>query len=116
MLRRAIVRTSLMLSGLATVVWAQQDRPLIRVDVNVVQVEVVVTDGKGRQVPGLRPEDFQLQVDGKDKAITHFSMVDTGPAKTPLPGSLPRLEEVHRTVVFMIDEVHTSPENLAQLV
>ena len=34
------------------------------IDVRVVNVEVVVTDGKGERVTGLSPRDFTLTVDG----------------------------------------------------
>ena len=42
------------------------------VDVRVINVEVVVTDGKGRPVTGLTREDFELLEDGKPVPITHF--------------------------------------------
>jgi VWFA-related protein len=105
-------------------------QPLVRVNVELLQVEAVVTDSDGRRVPDLRtdsdgrrvpdlrPEDFQLLVDGKEKNIAYFSFVDAGrksAAATAQVAHTPRREEVHRTVVFMIDEVHTSPENIGLL-
>jgi VWFA-related protein len=42
------------------------------VDVRVIEVEVVVTDRSGVPVAGLKPEAFQLQVDGKPTPIANF--------------------------------------------
>lgn len=51
------------------------------VDVNVVNVEVFVTDKDGKRVRGLKQDDFQLQVDKKPVAITNFYAVDGGKAR-----------------------------------
>jgi len=44
-----------------------------KVRVNLVLVRVVVRDDKGKVVPNLRREDFQLSDKGKPQAITYFS-------------------------------------------
>ena len=51
------------------------------VDVNVVNVEVYVTDKDGKRVRGLKEDDFVLQVDKKPVAITNFYVVDDGKAR-----------------------------------
>ena len=51
------------------------------VDVNVVNVEVYVTDKEGKRVRGLKQDDFVLQVDKKPVAITNFYAVDNGKAR-----------------------------------
>ena len=43
------------------------------VDVDVVQIAVVVTDDRGRFVPGLKPSDFQVSEDGVPQKISSFS-------------------------------------------
>ena len=43
------------------------------VDVDVVQVTAVVTDGDGRFVRGLKREDFRVFDDGQPQPITHFA-------------------------------------------
>ncbi|MFL6194538.1 MAG: VWA domain-containing protein [Thermoanaerobaculia bacterium] len=48
------------------------------VDVRVVNVEVVVTDSDGKRVPGLKPDDFRLRVDGKDVPVEYFSEIQDG--------------------------------------
>jgi Ca-activated chloride channel homolog len=43
------------------------------VDVDVVQMAVVVTDDRGRFVPGLKQKDFQVSEDGVPQKISSFS-------------------------------------------
>jgi VWFA-related protein len=69
-----------------------------RIEVRVVNVEVVVTDRQGNRVPGLAPADFRLRVDGKPVPIDYFTEVRGGAAIAPEPGAptavrgLPTLE------------------------
>lgn len=46
-----------------------------RVDVNVVNVEVFVTDENGRRVTGLEPDDFEVREDGRAVEISNFYAV-----------------------------------------
>ncbi|MEO8505146.1 MAG: VWA domain-containing protein [Acidobacteriota bacterium] len=55
------------------------------VSVNVVNVDVYVTDKQGNRIHGLKPADFQISEDGKPVAITNFYAVDGGKANTPDP-------------------------------
>ncbi|HKV10800.1 MAG TPA: VWA domain-containing protein [Thermoanaerobaculia bacterium] len=72
---------------------AQEEPPSIygeSIDVRVVNVEVVVTDGSGNRVTDLRPEDFLLKVDGKEVPIEYFTEVRSGqavPATPAAPGA-----------------------------
>ena len=62
----------LVLAGSATL-QAQPDQTFIdTLDVQVVEVDVVVTDRNGRPVRGLTREDFELYVDGEPVEITNF--------------------------------------------
>ncbi len=62
----------LSLAGSATLA-AQPNQTFIdTVDVQVVEVDVVVTDRKGRPVKDLTREDFELYVDGQPVEITNF--------------------------------------------
>jgi VWFA-related protein len=55
------------------------------IDVRVVNVEGVVTDRKGRRVPGLAATDFRLLVDGKEVPIDYFTEIAAGAAAAPVP-------------------------------
>ena len=47
-----------------------------RVDVDVVQVTVTVSDGRGRFVPNIPQTAFHLHEDGRPQTITHFASED----------------------------------------
>lgn len=51
---------------------AQEDQTSIRVNVNLVQVNVAVTDRKGNYVTGLRPQDFTVTEDRIPEKIATF--------------------------------------------
>ena len=50
-------------SGFGTLVVAQDNALHIRVNVNLVQLDVAVTDSKGNYITGLRPQDFVITED-----------------------------------------------------
>ena len=79
---------------------APTPRPLVRnVDVTVTNIDVVVTDSKGRRVRGLTRDLFEVYEDGQLQPLTNFYAVDGGkvvffgdeavpsaaPAPTPAP-------------------------------
>ncbi len=59
---------------------AQDDSAQIRVNVNLVQLNVAVTDSKGNYVTGLRPEDFTITEDRIPEKIATFE-AGTEPAR-----------------------------------
>jgi VWFA-related protein len=106
--------------------------PVIRVTVDLVQVDAVVTDSQGRHIVGLKPEDFKILEDGKPQKITHFSYVAGGgvpggagivnPAPRQVsartseairpPARALRPEEVRRTMVLMADDLGLSSDDI----
>jgi VWFA-related protein len=84
------------------------------IDVRVVNVEAVITDGKGERVRGLSAADFRLLVDGREVPIEYFTEIEEGRAAAPraasLPGSQgPRApvspgEEVGRNYLVYVDD------------
>lgn len=57
------------------------DGPFLdQVDVNVVNVDVYVTDKKGNHITGLSLDDFELEVDKQPVKITNFYAVEGGTA------------------------------------
>jgi hypothetical protein len=70
----------------------RSDDQVVRIGVTLVQVDAVVTDKQGKLVTGLKPEDFEILVDGKSEAITNFSFISTPSApRRPSPGPSPAL-------------------------
>src|SRR6185295_4644673 len=99
------------------------------VNVNVVNVDVYVTDSKGNRVKGLTRDDFQLFEDGRPMAITNFFSMDEGkpvttgaPLKvvpnqeTPAPApevsaNLPNPEDQRLVLIVYVDNVNLRPFN-----
>jgi Ca-activated chloride channel homolog len=50
----------------------QAEKPMLRVEVNLVQLNVAVTDSKGHYVTGLRPRDFAIVEDSIPQKIASF--------------------------------------------
>ncbi len=91
-------------------------------DIRVVNVDVVITDKKGKPVTGLTKDDFQLFENGVPKTISNFYEVE-GPkainvAIVPVPGAPPPAvtreeipENLRRRVIFYIDNLSLMPFN-----
>ncbi len=109
--------------------WGQQPAPpalestVFRVTTSLVQVDAVVTDGKGHYVTTLKPEDFEILLDKKPQAIANLSYVDlespssNSDALTPgtesKPASVIRPEEVRRSMVILVDDLSLSFTSIA---
>ncbi|HEY0170287.1 MAG TPA: VWA domain-containing protein, partial [Pyrinomonadaceae bacterium] len=57
----------------------EDEDEVVRITSNLIRVDAVVLDAEGRQVTDLTAEDFELSEDGRARAITNFSYVDTSP-------------------------------------
>jgi VWFA-related protein len=84
---------------------------VLHFDVNLVQVDVVVTDSKGGRVPGLGAEDFEVLQDGEPQKISHFSYSARRPADAvastaPAAGRALTRDQVRRTFVLMLDDAN----------
>ncbi|HEX8189653.1 MAG TPA: hypothetical protein VF586_14965, partial [Pyrinomonadaceae bacterium] len=51
------------------------DDDVVRISSNLVQFDAVVTDKQGRHVADLRPDDFEIFVDGRRQEVTNFTFV-----------------------------------------
>jgi Ca-activated chloride channel homolog len=60
-------------SSPATWIVAQESEPHIRVEVNMVQLNVAVTDDKGNYITGLRPQNFSITEDGISEKLATFA-------------------------------------------
>src|SRR3954462_14497465 len=56
---------------------AQED-DVVRITTELVQTDVAVFDKRGRFVEDLRPEQFELQVDGREQPVIFFERVTAG--------------------------------------
>ena len=67
---------------LCSVLTLAAQAPVISVDVNLRQVDVVVNDAKGGLVTDLQPGDFLILEDGKPQKLTNFSWIEVAPPPT----------------------------------
>jgi VWFA-related protein len=111
---------------------------VLRIKTELVQTDVSVIDRQGRLVEGLGREQFELSVGGKSRSISFFepvvfststdgksssaaarSSAAAAPPSSPLAQSSkdePRATfERGRVVLFFIDDLHLSPENLSRV-
>jgi VWFA-related protein len=109
---------------------AQDEDEVVRITSNLIQVDAVVLDSRGRQVTDLSADDFELAEDGRAQTITSFSYVAAAPdakagaaAKTaagdsasesaakgavPLPPARVRPGSARRTIAFIVDDLGLS--------
>jgi VWFA-related protein len=76
MAKRYVVSFALLfglLAGTGTKTLAQNDQARFRVSVDLVQLNVAVTDNKGNYITGLKPEDFLITEDGIPQKMATFA-------------------------------------------
>jgi VWFA-related protein len=112
----------------AALVWARE-RPAPRrvgeaVQVNVVNVEVYVTDAHGRSVTGLTPADFDVEEDGRPVALTNFFVARGAEPAPPGPTASSAVapvapkppEEQRLNLVVFIDDGNISLNGRAAVI
>lgn len=99
----------------------QDQSDVLRVYTELVQTDVMVFDKQGRFVDGLKPENFELRIDGKPAPIKFFELITAGSiseeaqiaaargsvssppnASTAAPAPLDR----GRPIFFYVDDMH----------
>jgi VWFA-related protein len=105
-----------------------QDEDVLRIKTELVQTDVTVFDKQGRFVEGLRPEQFELSLDGKPQPVSFFERVATGSAREAAQvsaaksGKLLSSEQGRtgiagsgsqgRVIIFFLDDLHLSESSL----
>lgn len=101
------------------------DGDTIRVETDLIQTNVTVTDKSGRFVDGLKREQFELRVDGKPLPVDFFEQVASAP-KNAAPtaqnndqkpraatrNANPTLQS--RKIIFFVDDLHLSFDSLSR--
>src|SRR5215831_17079715 len=78
----------------------------LRIDVELITVEVIALDKKGKPIQTLKKEDFRLMEDGKQQQIITFDAVNDSGAQ-PVPTSLADVDEQNRrgkVVLILFDD------------
>jgi VWFA-related protein len=101
---------------------------VVRISTTLVQVDVSVTDRKGRPVTDLKPEEFEIYEDGRRQQITNFSYNSSESAGTPAspstgaakpndkyplrpPPARLRPNQVRRTIALVVDDLTLTIES-----
>ena len=79
------------------------------IDVDLVNVEVFVTDKKGNRVTGLTAEDFEVFEDGRPVEITNFYAVEGGKPRS-LPTAVPPAEAPSSPAPAVAAEPPSAPD------
>ncbi len=109
----------------------KQKEDVVRISVNLVQVDAVVTDDDGKQVTNLSPEDFEIYEDDKPQPIVNFSYISkssitppasktaatasaskiAAPPPPPAPPTRLRPDQVRRAIALVVDDLGLSFES-----
>lgn len=118
----ALAFVSLPVSGLNASSWTQEQAPqaTFRSSTNLVEVDVVVHDSRGRFVTGLTAEDLQIYEDGERQDIQQFYLVahESSGVMARDPAQRDNLAidpRGRRLFVFLFDLGHLSNESLLRI-
>ena len=100
---------------------------MVRITTNLVQVDAVIVDSKGKPVTDLKPGEVQIFEDGRQQKVTHFSFVTSeSPATANVPEVKPKpvdktgppppptrlkVEDIRRTIAIVVDDLGLSFES-----
>jgi len=110
---------------------SRDDEEVIRVNAELVQTDVTVVDKRGRFVEDLKPEQFELKVDGRAVPLSFFERVRAGGADEELKLDAARglktatsahnreplrqnVEGRGRVIFFFVDDLHLGGDSLSR--
>jgi VWFA-related protein len=133
---KQILLTFSLIATLTTLSAAQQSpqpEGVIRINVNLVQVDAVVTNSKGAPVTNLTADDFEVLQDGKSQQISNFAFINVkdraatvAPRASavqpknhlPVPPPPPiafRPDQIRRTIALVVDDLALSSDSTIRI-
>lgn len=97
---------------------------VVKINTALIQIDVTVTDKKGKIVTDIRPDEVEVYENGQKQSITKFSFINNSrtieqaPSKpaeknpTVAPPTAIRPEQVHRTIALVVDDLTLSFESM----
>ena len=97
----------------------KQEKDLIKISAELVEVDVLVTDQNNRPAVGLGRDDFELFDNSKRQVITHFAFEQSKSRRPDADldqnAALPRAmsaANVKRVIAFVVDTLHMGHDNV----
>lgn len=101
------------------------DNDVVKISTSLIQIDVSVTDAKGKPITDLRPDEIEIYENGEKQNISNFSFVSSArettqkPASTdkiaiPIPQGTLRPEQIRRTIALVVDDLSLSFESAYQ--
>lgn len=98
---------------------------VVKISTNLIQIDVTVTDAKGKIVTDLKPDEIEIYENGEKQKITNFSFVSSskdiavkpkpsGITDAPVPQAALRPEQIRRTIALVVDDLSLSFESAYQ--
>ncbi|HKP69911.1 MAG TPA: VWA domain-containing protein [Pyrinomonadaceae bacterium] len=106
------------------------DGKVVKITTSIIQIDVSVTDRKGRAISDLKPDEIEIYENGVKQKITGFSFVSNPQAAAPKekkvdkndpkanipePPLVLRPEQVRRTIALVVDDLTLSFESTAHV-
>ncbi|HEX8775936.1 MAG TPA: VWA domain-containing protein [Pyrinomonadaceae bacterium] len=101
------------------------DDDVVRISTELVQTDVMVFDKQGRFIDNLKPEQFELRVDGKPQSISFFERIVAGSTNEESQlaaarggggarsaGATVVPLDRGRTIFFFVDDLHLSADSV----
>ncbi len=101
------------------------DTDVVKITTSLIQVDVSVTDSKGKIITDIKPEEIEIFENGQKQKITNFSFISSvretvekpvavDKNAIPLPPSVLRADKIRRTVALVVDDLTLSFESAYQ--
>ncbi|MEP6900326.1 MAG: VWA domain-containing protein [Actinomycetota bacterium] len=103
------------------------DDVVVKISTTLIQIDVTVTDSKGKIVTGLKPEDFEIYENGEKQKIANLSFVSSVKENTetvknpnekipvPIPQTELKVEQIKRTFALVVDDLSLSFQSAYQV-
>lgn len=103
------------------------DDDVVKISTTLIQLDVTVTDSKGKVVTDLKPEDFEVYENGEKQKITNLSFISSVKEITetvknpnekilvPIPQAELKAEQIRRTFALVVDDLSLSFESAYQV-
>lgn len=101
-----------------------QSDDVVKITTNLVQIDVSITDAKGKPINDIRRDEIEIYENGEKQPISGFSFVSSARTVTekvavdknaaPLPPTIVRPENVRRTIAIVVDDLSLSFQSAYQ--